>query len=296
MRAWLWLCFAVSLARADERTQRLVARLSEEADAFSRVATQLISEETLTQVSLKPPPRFRPRVGATAGQPPQPRLQKREIKSEYSFAKFSSAEDSIHELRQVTAVDGKAVQDAKKAQESLARAIAATDDNRKKQLLKDFEKHGLSGAATDFGQILLLFAPRNIGRYEFNFIRKEIRAANLLVFSYAQIDGPQQFTIVDGRNDKAADVQMRGEVWVREDNYQPVAITMIATQPYTSVKEEAVVDYAPSDHGVLVPTHTLHTESLGTQRLAENEFRYAPFRRFGASSDLKFEVEPDPKP
>ena len=297
MRACIWLLIVVSFARADELTQKLASRLSEEADAFARLAPQLIAEETLTQVSMKPPARFRPRAGAGVSKPPQPRLQKREIRSEYSFAMFSSAGNTIHELRQVVAVDGKTVQDAKKAQESLARAIAATDDSRKQQLLKDFEKHGLSGAATDFGQILLLFTPRNISRYEFNFARKETRAVSLLVFSYQQLDGPDQFTIVDGRTDKTLDTKMRGEVWVREDNYQPVAITMNAMQPNSTppIKEEAVVEYAQSDHGVLVPTHTIHKESTNGVALAENEFRYSAFKRFGASSDLKFEVDPAAK-
>ena len=91
---------------------------------------------------------------------------------------------------------------------------------------------------------------------------------------------------------------MTGEVWVREDNFQPVAITMSVTQPNTTppIKEEAIVEYAMSDHGVLVPTHTLHKESANGQELSENEFRYSTFKRFGASSDLKFEVEPEGKP
>jgi hypothetical protein len=286
------------LVRADERSQRLAARLSEEADAFARVAPQLLGEETLNQTSLKPPPRFRPRVGDAARLPPQPTIQRREIRSEYSFAKFSSAGDAIHELRQVIAVDGKPVQDAKKAQEALARAIAASDDSRKRQMLKDFEKHGLNGAATDFGQMILMFGPRNIGSFEFNFLRAETKAGRgVLVFSYSQIDGPEQFTIVDGRNGRASDVKMTGEVWVVEESFQPIAITLSAMRPGSvpPIKEEAVVEYNLSEHGVLVPFRTFHKESVNGKSTAENEFHYSAFKRFGASSDLKFEVDPDVK-
>ena len=298
MRILILLLAVVSLLPADERTKRLADRLAEEADAFARLAPQLLAEETLNQTTLKPPPRFRPRVGDAARLPPQPVIQRREIRSEYSFATFAAAGNTIHELRQVVSVDGKPVQDAKKAQEALARAIAASDDKRKQQMLKDFEKHGLNGAATDFGQMILMFAPREIGRFEFNFLRTESKEGrNLLVFSYSQIDGPGQFTIVDGRSGRASAAKMSGEVWVVDQNYLPVAVTLSAIRPGSipPIKEEAVVNYNLSEHGVLVPVRTFHKESVDGKSTAENEFHYSVFKRFGASSDLKFEVDPDAK-
>src|SRR5262249_26230820 len=153
---------------ADEQTQKLIERLSEEAAVFQRIAPQVIGQETLVQRSVKPPPRFRPRV-ADPATPPAPRWQQREIKSEYAFAAFAGDSGALHEIRQVTSVDGRKVQDSKRAQESLAKAITAEGDERKKQLLKDFEKNGLAGAVTDFGQIILLFTPRDILHYDFTY-------------------------------------------------------------------------------------------------------------------------------
>src|SRR5438067_12783408 len=120
------VCALTGLLHADERTQKLVSRLSEEADAFRRIAPQVLSEETLHQRALKPPPRFRPRIGTSAKEPPKPTWQQREIVSEYAFATFSNEKDAnekaankkgakekdsaeaavIHELRQVVSADG----------------------------------------------------------------------------------------------------------------------------------------------------------------------------------------------
>jgi hypothetical protein len=198
----------------------------------------------------------------------------------------------------VTSIDGKKVQDTKKAQEALAKAVTASNDERKKQLLKDFERHGLFGAVTDFGQLILLFSTRELLSYEFTYQRVERRgAANMLVFSYKQIDGPEQLTLVEARKgDALRHLRAEGEVWVWEANYQPVKITISASQGEgaLAVREEAVVEYAMSDYGAVLPVSTEHHESRGGKAEAENLFTYGSFKKFGASSDIKFEAEPEP--
>ena len=64
-------------------------------------------------------------------------------------------------------MDGKKIEETKKAQTELAKAITANDDGHKKALLKQLKKYGLPGAVTDYGQALLLFTRRNMERYEF---------------------------------------------------------------------------------------------------------------------------------
>jgi hypothetical protein len=53
------------------------ARLSEEAEAFLRIAPLVLGHETLQQKALKPPRRFRPRVGAAADRAAQGRFSER---------------------------------------------------------------------------------------------------------------------------------------------------------------------------------------------------------------------------
>jgi hypothetical protein len=281
----------------------MLARLSEEADAFRRLAPEVLGQEALHQKSQKPPSRFRPRVGDAARKPPAPVWQERVLVSEYGFTKFSGDEDTLHELRQVISVDGKPVKDAKNAEETLARIITMKDAERQQQLLKEFEKFGLLGAATDFGQLILLFTPRNIERFEFSErgggASQMLGSERALVFAFSQLDGPEALTIFPARPDvskaEAAPMRVRaeGEVWVREDNLLPLRITLFARrgEGAAEVREEASVDYALSRFGALLPSATHHRELRANQPVSENTFVYADFHRFGASSELKFDFD-----
>src|SRR5450631_2453776 len=152
MRGLALLCFPLVL-RADESTQNLVKRLSEEAEAFRNTVPALVGRETLHQRALAPR-RFKMRVGDVAKQPQAADWKEHEIVSQYAFALLGR---QIHELRQVISADGKRVAGETQAQEALAKMVTANDDERKKRALQQLEKYGLRGGATDFGQILLLF-------------------------------------------------------------------------------------------------------------------------------------------
>lgn len=296
MRVVILLALACCTVRADERTQRLVARLSQEADAFRKLAPNVVGQETLFQRAQKPPSRgFHVRVGASANNPPQAAWQERRIISEYSFASFAGEGGAIHELRRVTSLDGRKLQDNKKAQDELAAIVTAADDKRKKELLNQFEKYGLVGAVTDFGQLLLLFTPADVRHYEFTFRRTENQGnARLLVFGYQQLDGKEALTVVDGRRgQEARSVRLGGEVWVRESDFLPVRITLVSGQQGPDlIREEASVEYAMSSYGALLPFFTEHHELRGTMVIAENKFSYTDFRKFDASSDIKFQTDP----
>src|SRR5271170_4584525 len=109
----LCLLLLVPLIRGDELTKKMADRVSEEAEAFQRLAPEVLGEETLHQRSMKPVGRFHPRIGDAAGATPKPEWQERTIVSEYGFTSFADAADSssLHELRQVTSVDGKKIED-----------------------------------------------------------------------------------------------------------------------------------------------------------------------------------------
>src|SRR5436305_13385264 len=84
----------------------ILSRVSEEAEMFRRVAPQTLSEETLAQRSVKPPPRFRPHVAnGVAAAPPTPEYQTREIISEYSYAALQNSPGPLHEFRQIIPVE-----------------------------------------------------------------------------------------------------------------------------------------------------------------------------------------------
>jgi hypothetical protein len=290
----LLVCLAAPLC-ADDLTQRMAARLAEEADAFRRLAPQVLGEETLLQRAEKPPPRFRPRVGKAATAPPQPVWQQRQIVSEYGFGTLGGEQGALHELRQVISVDAKKVRETGAAQRAMARILALRDEAKEKELLKEFEKAGLVGAATDFGQLLLLFTPRDIGRYEFTALEPRLAGATpALVFGYRQTDGPQALTVFEaGPHEQATRMRMQGEVWVRQDNLLPLRITLAASREGAGgFREEASVDYAMSSYGALLPSGTEQKELRGGKLVVQNLFSYGSFRKFGASSELRFDVEP----
>jgi CBS domain-containing protein len=288
MRALLFFLLIPAL-RADERTQKLIDGLSKQADAFQRIAPAMLGRETLHHRFLKPPPRFRPRIGEAAKKPLQPTWQERDIISEYAFAALGDSRQELHEMRRVIAVDGRIVEEEKQAQDSLAKLVTASDDQRKRVALKQLEKYGLRGAAVDFGQLLLLFSRRDVERYEFTFSSTEqVDGLPVTVFRYKQLDGPEAMTVFDG--DKLLRLRVEGEVWVRSDTYAPARITLVATQGESGagLREEATVQYVMSPYGVLLPSAIEQQELRDGQVTSESKFVYANFHKFQTSSDIKF--------
>jgi hypothetical protein len=282
--SYLAVSFALAL-RADENTQKLVKRLGDQAEAFQKIAPQLVGQETLHQRALAPP-RFKMRVGDAAKQPQAADWKEHEIVSEYAFAQMGR---QIHELRQVTAVDGKQVASEKKAQDALAKLVTASDDERKKRALQQLEKYGLRGGATDFGQILLLFSRGSVERYEFTAAGPRLLGTVATqVFHYQQLDGPQALTVFRGNSGAGAATTQRlsvqGEIWVREADGLPVRITMTATDSSADkpLREEATVDYGMSAFGTLLPVETTQRELRAGEEVAENKFSYRDFHRFEA--------------
>jgi hypothetical protein len=275
MRGLTLLCFALTV-RADERTQKLMERLAREADAFQKIAPEVVGRETLHQRALSAG-RFKIRVS-------DPVWREREIVSEYGFALLGGQE--LHEVRQVTSVDGKRVAAESQAQEALGKLVAGNDDQRKRRALQQLEKYGLQGAATDFGQILLLFSGGSVERYELTASGPRLLGTvPTEVFRYRQLDGPQALTLF--RENSAAQPQhlrVEGEIWVREEDGLPVRITMIATDDTKgrSLREEATVDYAMSEFGTLLPAETTQRELHSGEEVAENKFTYSDFHRFTA--------------
>ena len=291
MRVLALLIFAVAL-RADERTQQLLDRLAQEAEAFEKVAPQLMGVETLHQRALTPPPRFKLRVGEAAEHPLTATWQQREIISEYGFAVFGSG--AIQELRLVIAVNRKHVADEKKAQDDLASLVTGNNDQRKRRALQQFEKYGFRGGATDFGQILLLFSKSTQERYEITYQgerfagqgERDAGETRVQTFHYKQLDGPEALTLFrQGQVEQPRHLNVEGEIWVREPDGAPVRITLVVTDNSSdqALREEAAVDYEASEFGAMLPVETNHKESRAGSVVTENKFTYAGFHRFGTA-------------
>jgi hypothetical protein len=292
----MWICalglLLLVAARAQQAgdLQSMLNRVAEESEVFANSARSVLSEETLRQRTRKPVPRFRPRVG----EPTQPRKEeflKREIVSEYGYSSFKDSPGALHEFRTVVSIDGRKVQAPEKARRTLTLGVTSADDSVKKQLLKEFEKHGLIGAATDFGQLILLFSKRRLANYDFEIAGQDrIGADSATVISFKQKGGRESLTVFS-RN-TAMRSSLEGSIWVRLPDYVPLRIKLLSSrkEDLFIVDTEATVDYAMSAHGCILPAAVAHREMAGYKLITENIFEYAPFRKFGAASELKFDV------
>ena len=273
---------------------KMTGRLAEEAEVFAHVARAVLSEEKLAQRTRKPVPRFHPRVGDGATKLKDEFLT-REIVSEYGYSSFKDSPAALHEFRTVISVDGKKVLAPEKARRALTLGVKSTDNATKKQMLRDFEKHGLIGAATDFGQLILLFTKRRLPDYQFAVIGQDrIGADTATILGFKQKGGQEALTIFEGNT--ALRAALQGVIWVRNPDYLPLRIKLLSARKEGAyvVNTEATVDYAMSPHGCILPAAVVHRDTVAGKLITENLFQYAPFRKFGADSELKFDVPAEP--
>ena len=114
--------FVIAQDPAPSTLADLLARVAEESEILQQNIPKALTTETLEQRTLLPPSRFRPRIGKNAMQQvPQPRLQVRQIVSEYSVGALKeSASRDLCEFRQVMSVDGRKVQSLESARHALS--------------------------------------------------------------------------------------------------------------------------------------------------------------------------------
>ena len=258
---------------------------------FRRVAPQALAEETLTQRSVKPAPRFHPRAGSGAVSQPALEYQTREVISEYSLAAFKESPEKLHEFRQVISVDGRQIRTAESARYTLGMDLRSDDDRARKRMLEDFQKCGLAGAAADFGQLILLFTKRQLHDYDFRVRGNDrIGADTATVLHYEQRQGSVTFLVFEGR--KTVRAKLDGDLWVRQSDALPLRISIRSewVENRHRRRHDAIVEYTPTPFGIIAPASVKHTEHFDDHLITENVFRYSPFRKFGADAEIKFET------
>jgi hypothetical protein len=275
-----------SLAGAAELPP-LIARLSEEAEVFARLAPETVSQETLRQRTAVAQRRFRPRIGKSALER-EYHYRSREVVSEYGFTRLQEPAQGIFELRQVVSIDGRSVTSLPEARRTLTLGLQSNQDHHKKRMIEEFARTGLVDPAVDFGQIILLFTRRGLANYRFApqpgaFIGAE-RAA---VCDFIQESGQGAYNVFEGR--QLIHLPIRGRIWSRAIDLLPLRIELRADRGEgLDRRYQAAVDYQPTAHGVVLPVSVVQTTWEGDLLITENRFTYAPFQRFSASAEIKF--------
>jgi hypothetical protein len=281
----------------EEQLRAILERVSEEAEVFQQRAVKVVGQETLTHRGRKNPPRFRLRVGKSAMEAPKFTYLQREVVSEYGFGTLKEAPEALREFRQVVTVDGRKVVSVGDARMALAANMSSDDDRARKQMLTQFERHGTVGAATDFGQMILLFRRRLLEGYEFRVASTQmIGADEAIVLSYRQKTGQDAARIYHGR--ELSKVAMTGELWVRKKDYVPLRVTMKAMleEDGDPVTHAATIDYYRSPFGLQLPVAVHYTKRGGDQLLVENKARYGSYQMFQVDAEIKFLAEEPEQP
>jgi len=294
LRAILTLAFAAA-ALADDRLEPILNRVSEEAEVFQQQATSVVGRETLHHRGRKTGSRFR--IGKAALDAPKFSYLQREIVSEYGFSTFQEAPEALREFRQVISVDGRGVLKADQARLALAAGMSSEDDRLRKRMLQDFERYGTIGAATDFGQMLLLFRRRGLAGYEFEISGPgRMGAEEVIVIRYRQKESPDAFRVYHGR--EMTRVNMSGELWVRASDYIPLRVTMQATLPEDGIPviHSSTTDYLRSSHGLMLPAAVHYKKMAEGQIIVENRYQYSQYQMFKVEAEIKFIAEDTPQP
>jgi hypothetical protein len=248
--------------------RQLLIRLGEQVEAFRNSAPKAIADETLEQRS------------RGTGSPPV--FTTRTVVSIYGYGGLPGAPAAIHEFRKVVSVDGKELTSRSKAREAISVGLKSDDDKARKKLLEDFQKHGLHGAVTDFGQVILLFSARRQKDYEFEAAgERQAGTDRALVLNYKQVGGNGGIMLFRGtKEDKQA---LQGELLLRETDGAPLRVTMTVTTSSNGVdtKDVLEVNYTDSALGCVFPVTVSHQEFVKDELVSENKFQYGPFRPIG---------------
>ncbi len=251
-----------------------VQGVSKAAEEFARLAPHSLSTESLHQ---------RVHIG-------QRDFHVRNVVSEYSCAVVSGA---LHEIRKVVEVDGRPVLARETARRTLFMDARSADDAVKRRLLAEFERHGLIGAATDFGLSILLFRASSLNQYHFSAAGESfIGVDRVLAVRFTQTPDATSGGMTVFTSRKASRSPLEGTVFVRITDWSPVRMTLSSVTIQDKIKytEFGAIDYAPAGSGSVMPTAVLHRESINNKLWIENHFIYSTFRRFKAESDVQFEI------
>jgi hypothetical protein len=277
---------------------QILSRVAEEAEVLQQNAPKALSLETLEQRALMPPSRFHPRIGKAATVVPGPRIQVREIVSEYSVGTLQeSTSRDLFELRQVVSVDGLKVQSAESARHALSLGIKSPDDRVRKRMLEDFAKHGLVDIATDYGLILLAFTKRGQENMEIMDGGEEQVGADIaVVVSWRQKSSEGGALVFAGK--LASRRILEGRLLVRKSDGLPLRVEAWTERHDGKVtsREDATVEYVQSAHGFLTPASVVHRHFINGGLITENLYRYEPFKMFSADAEVKFTELPETPP
>ena len=273
-------------------TERLIDAVAEQADRFRDNAQNLISEETLAQRCYRIPEHRHFAIGKAA-EPLSAEVVFTEVVSEYAFARLNSRSDSLLEVREVLQKNGAPVQTSDAARRALSSDLSLREDAVRRKMLAVLSQLGLLDVATDYGSILLAFT--HAGLPQLRLVPEGPRFLGVeeaFVFRWAQSEGG----LLEFHGRKAPTRQpLHGELWVRRSDGVPLRVSAVAAHTESTghvLRDEAAVEFVLSAAGCPTPVTVVHRHYVDSAFLTENLYTYAPFRRFGADTTIRYDTPP----
>ena len=267
-----------SLPGQDAVVTQALPRIGRQASQFWQAASGYFCRETLHQKALTmPKPKLR--IGRKAIEAVKPEFKDREIVSFYSLSAFRTTPEALHEFRQVISVDGKPTMPEAKALQKFRTVLGSKDDRARTELQEDFDQTNLAVAATDFGQLILLFTRANLGKYSFERDTPALVGADrAIVMKFRQSGGQESLRIAEPG--KQVKQPLSGQLWVRESDFAPLRITLTATRQLESaeIRDEARVDYAPTSSGAVLPASVVYRRYVDNELKVENVSQYSDWQ------------------
>jgi hypothetical protein len=194
------------------------------------------------------------------------------VVSRYALAEIGEGH-VLHEIRTAVTMDGKSLATPDEARRALITGLRSADDVTKRKLLDDLE-----GAATDFGQLILLFDKLPQKDYDSSLAGEQhLGGEPVVVLGYRQISGTQGLTVFKETTEDRQPAT--GQIWLRRTDLLTVRIIMNTEESLSkkfTIRTEATVDYMPSPFG-LVPESVIHKQSLNSSLMVENDFHFTDF-------------------
>ncbi|MBV8817714.1 MAG: hypothetical protein JO022_05100 [Acidobacteriaceae bacterium] len=148
----------------------------------------------------------------------------------------------------------------------------------KEDLRQEFEKSCVAGAATDFGQLILLFTKPNLSKYRFEFTGDtRIGVDNAWLIGFTQQGGNESLHISEGS--KKMKEKLQGEIAVRQGDYLPLRITLNSShnREDNEIRDEAKLDYAVIS-GTLLPAALVYRRFVNDEMVLESIYRYSDWQ------------------
>lgn len=154
--------------------------------------------------------------------------------------------------------------------------VDAKGVHERRKVLRSSGEPDVKPTVNDAGQLLLLFEPSTIGRYEFHHARTAyVGPQSADVYEYQQVQGPDTVTISEQQ--KTFHGRTHGEVWVDSASYRLLRVTMDTER--RDIRDHIEVDYVYTAAGAPMPVSALHREFHSDVVGAETLFSYRPISK-----------------